>query len=362
MRIDRLIAENFKSITLSQTAFSEGVNILWGDNAQGKTNTLEAIWLLTGVRSFRGGGERGFFRDGADSYRLFAEYTDSIRTSELEIKAAKPAIKNISANGVPLERVSLLFGRLKAVLFTPEDLALIKGEPTLRRAFLDLTISQVKPNYAKVLVRYNRVLSQRNAYLKEHFADPAADTDAWDIQLAKTGAFIAVYRKFFYEKIKKSAEDFYADISGGKDALSVLFAPSIAAEAEIPSKISPDFEEFYLKKLRAKMRDDLRQGFTSVGIHRDDLLIYIDKKSAREFASQGQSRTAALSLRLSQADNINLGTGEMPVIMLDDVFSELDRDRRKFLLSQFEKSAAQVIITTATKPRFDDARVIEIVK
>jgi DNA replication and repair protein RecF len=362
MKIDRLIAENFKSIIHSESVFSPAVNILWGDNAQGKTNTLEAIWLLTGVRSFRGGGERGFFRDGADTYRLFCEYTDILRISELEIKAAKPSVKNVTANGVPLERVSLLFGRLKAVLFTPEDLSLIKAAPETRRAFLDLTISQVKPNYAKVLVRYNRVLSQRNAYLKEHYGDIAADTEAWDIQLAKTGAFISVYRRFFCEKIKKSAENFYSEISGGKDTLSLKFAPSAMSEIEIPAKTSPDFEEFYLGKLRAKMRDDLRQGFTSVGIHRDDLAIFIDDKPAREFASQGQSRTAALSLRLSEAENINLGTGEMPVIMLDDVFSELDRDRRKFLITQFEKSAAQVIITTATKPHFDGANLIEVIK
>jgi DNA replication and repair protein RecF len=362
MKIDRLIAENFKSIIYSESVFSPTVNILWGDNAQGKTNTLEAIWLLTGVRSFRGGGERGFFRDGADSYRLFGEYTDSLRTSELEIKAAKPSVKNVTANGVPLERVSLLFGRLKAVLFTPEDLSLIKAAPETRRAFLDLTISQVKPNYAKVLVRYNRVLSQRNAYLKEHYGDTAADTEAWDIQLAKTGAFISVYRRFFCEKIKKSAENFYAEISGGKDTLSLKFAPSAMSEIVIPGKTSPDFEEFYLGKLRAKMRDDLRQGFTSVGIHRDDLNIFIDEKPAREFASQGQSRTAALALRLSEAENINLGTGEMPVIMLDDVFSELDHARRKFLISQFEKSAAQVIITTATKPNVDGANLIEVIK
>jgi DNA replication and repair protein RecF len=362
MRIDRLFAENFKSIKNTETAFSTSVNILWGGNAQGKTNTLEAIWLLTGVRSFRGGNERGFFRDGTDCYRLFCDYTDSLRTSELEIKAVKNGAKSVTANGVPLERTGLLFGRLKAVLFTPEDLALIKGAPELRRGFLDLAISQVKPGYAKVLVRYNRVLAQRNAYLKEHYADKNADTEAWDIQLAKTGAFIYVYRRFFCEKIKKSAESFYNDISGGRDAFSLRFAPSAMSEIEIPSKISPDFEEYYLKKLRAKMNDDLRQGFTSVGIHRDDLLLTIDNKTARDFASQGQSRTAALSLRLAGAENIYKGTGEMPVIMLDDVFSELDRSRRGFLIGQFEKFGAQVIITTATKPHYEGANIIEIVK
>jgi DNA replication and repair protein RecF len=362
MRIERLVAENFKSIKKTENLFSPSVNILWGDNAQGKTNTLEAIWLLTGVRSFRGGKESGFFRDKTDNYRLYLEFSDSERTSELEIKAAKASPKIITANGVPLERASLLFGRLKAVLFTPEDLSLIKGAPEERRSFLDLSVSQVKPNYAKVLVRYNRILAQRNAYLKEHFGDKNADTEAWDLQLAKTGAFIMVYRRFFCEKLKKSAEAFYAEISGGNDEFSLRFMPSAMSEIEIPGKSSPDFEAYYFKKLRAKMSDDLRQGFTSVGIHRDDLIFTVDKKSAREFASQGQSRTAALSLRLSAAENIFFGTGEMPVIMLDDVFSELDASRRKFLISEFVKMNAQVIITTATKPHFDGARVIEVRK
>jgi DNA replication and repair protein RecF len=360
MRINRLEAENFKSIKTVRYDFSDAVNILWGSNAQGKTNTLEAMWLLTGVRSFRGGKENGNFRDGTENYRLFAEYTDSLRSSELEIKAAKTAVKQITANGVPLERVSLLFGRLKAVLFTPEDLDLIKGAPEVRRGFLDLTISQVKPGYAKVLVRYNRVLAQRNAYLKDRYGD--SDTDAWDTQLAKTGAFISVYRRFFCEKLKNSAEAFYDDISGGRDKLSLKFTPSAFSEIEIPGKVSPDFEEFYYNKLRAKLRDDLRQGFTSVGIHRDDITLFIDKKPARESASQGQSRTGALALRLAEAENIFFGTGEMPVIMLDDVFSELDAERRGFLIKQFEKNAAQVIITTATKPHYDGAKVFEVKK
>jgi DNA replication and repair protein RecF len=362
MRIDTLEAENFKSIKTVRYDFSPAVNILWGQNAQGKTNTLEAMWLLTGVRSFRGGKENAFFRDGTDFYRLFAEYTDSLRTSQLEIKAAKSAQKSITANGVPLERTGLLFGRLKAVLFTPDDRDLIKGSPEVRRGFLDLTISQVKPGYAKVLVRYNRILAQRNAYLKDNFGNTAADTEAWDLQLAKTGAFISVYRRFFCEKLKNSAEAFYDEISGGRDRLSLRFSPSAFSEIEIPGKVSPDFEEFYYKKLRAKLRDDLRQGFTSVGIHRDDIVLSVDDKPARESASQGQSRTGALSLRLAEAENIFLGTGDMPVIMLDDVFSELDSSRRGFLVGQFEKTAAQVIITTATKPHYDGARVFEIVK
>jgi DNA replication and repair protein RecF len=362
MRIDLLEAENFKSIKTVRYVFSPAVNILWGYNAQGKTNTLEAMWLLCGVRSFRGGKESTFFRDGTENYRLFAVFTDSLRTSELEIKAVKTAPKFVAANGVPLERASLLFGRLKAVLFTPEDLNLIKGSPELRRGFLDLAISQVKPGYAKVLVRYNRVLAQRNAYLKDRYGDSSADTEAWDLQLAKTGAFISVYRRFFCEKLKKSAESFYSDISGGRDKLSLKFSPSAFSEIEIPGKVSPDFEEFYFKKLRAKMRDDLRQGFTSVGIHRDDILLSVDGKPARESASQGQSRTGALALRLAQAENIFLGTGEMPVIMLDDVFSELDTARRGFLVKQFEKTAAQVIITTATKPQYDGAKVFEVKK
>ncbi|MDR0991401.1 MAG: DNA replication/repair protein RecF [Ruminococcus sp.] len=362
MRIDLLEAENFKSIKTARYSFSPAVNILWGDNAQGKTNTLEAMWLLTGVRSFRGGKENAFFRDGTENYRLFAAYTDNLRTCEIEIKAQKNALKAIAANGVPLERASLLFGRLKAVLFTPEDLDLIKGSPEMRRSFLDLAVSQVKPGYAKVLVRYNRVLAQRNAFLKDHFGDTSADTEAWDCQLAKTGAFISVYRRFFCEKLKKSAEAFYYGISGGRDKLSLRFMPSAFSELEIPGKVSPDFEEFYLKKLHSKLRDDLRQGFTSVGIHRDDIALSIDEKPAREFASQGQSRTGALALKLAEAENIFLGTGEMPVIMLDDVFSELDPMRRGFLIKQFEKNDAQVIITTASKPQYDGARVFEVKK
>jgi DNA replication and repair protein RecF len=225
-------------------------------------------------------------------------------------------------------RITTLFGRLKAVVFTPEDLFLASGEPLLRRTFCNLSVSQIRPAYAGVLNRYNRVLAQRNAYLKEPVN---TDTEIWDSQLAKLGAHISVYRDVYIKMLDKAAGEIYREISGGKERLEVRFH-SVAYKNEE----SEFTAEKYYERLVSHAEDDRRAGTTLVGVHRDDMILTLDNKPVREFASQGQQRSVALSLKLAAAKILAVEDRDPPVVLLDDVMSELDAKRRQCLLENLD--------------------------
>jgi DNA replication and repair protein RecF len=339
MLIEHIDCDGFRNLRDVNIELSPGINVLYGDNGEGKTSLLEAIWIMTGVKSFRGVRDRDIFGFNAKSMTAGIIFVDRERR-QIVTALYHPYPKgllNITANGVKLPtRISALFGRLKAVVFTPEDLALAYGEPLIRRSFCNLSISQIRPAYAGVLARYNRVLAQRNAYLKE---SQNTDTEIWDSQLAKLGAHISMYRDVYVKMLDRAAGEIYEEISGGKERLSVRFHSTA---------YKPDETEFtaetYYKSLVSHAEEERRYKTTLIGVHRDDIVLTLDNKPVREFASQGQQRSVALSLKLAAAKILAVEDGECPIVLLDDVLSELDAKRRTFLLKNLD--GFQTIITS----------------
>jgi DNA replication and repair protein RecF len=344
MIITKLSADGFKNLKNVDITLSHGLNLFVGENAQGKTNLLELLWIMTGVRSFRGNSDKNFFGFDSEKISVRVDYRDFERDSVLSFEAAKglrlcDKQRLITVNGVPVPRLSKLFGNLTAVIFTPDDLSLVSSEPSLRRAFLDLSISQIKPQYAAVLHRYNKILAQRNAYLKSG-ADNI-DTEMWDEQLIKTGTHISVYRKTFAAILCRYAKKIYSEISGERENLNIEYSSNVF-------KNNTEYtHEHYRERLQSHIEAERRLGTTLVGIHRDDLTLTLDGLPVRDFASQGQRRSAALALKLSQAKIIAAETGDSPIILLDDVLSELDSRRKSFLLRDLE--GFQTLITSCER-------------
>jgi DNA replication and repair protein RecF len=335
MNITNISADGFKNLKSVDISLSQGLNLFVGENAQGKTNLLELLWIMTGVRSFRGNSDKNFLGFDCDCLKARIDYRDFERDCILTYDS-KRSEKLITVNGVPVPRLSKLFGNLRAVIFTPDDLSLVSSEPSLRRAFLDLSISQIKPQYAAVLHRYNKILAQRNAALKLQNC-----TDIWDEQLIKTGTHIATYRKVYIEILNRYAKKIYGEISGERETLNTIYSSSVFKNNDEYT------HEHYRERLHSHIEAELRLGTTLVGIHRDDLTLTLDGLPVRDFASQGQRRSAALALKLSQAKIIAAETAESPIILLDDVLSELDSRRKSFLLRDLE--GFQTLITSCDK-------------
>jgi DNA replication and repair protein RecF len=341
MTIDNIKADGFRNLRGVDIALDSAKNVLCGDNGAGKTSLLEAVWVMTGVKSFRGAREKELLGFGTDKLSVNVNFTDAERTQTLSYCNNLTA-SDITANGVKLQRLSKLFGRLSAVIFTPDDLNIAGGEPSNRRQFLNLAIAQIRPSYAAVLSRYNKILQQRNAHLKQSFN--SSDTEIfemWDLQLSKIGAHISLYRDVYIKMLSRAASDIYADLSSGREKLEVGFHSSVYKDIT-----DFDFDTYY-NKLKSRRQDDLRAGTTLSGIHRDDIVLTLDGKPVREYASQGQLRSAALSLKLAQAKILAVEKNDPPVVLLDDVLSELDFGRREYILSHL--SGFQVLITACDK-------------
>ncbi|MDR0943826.1 MAG: DNA replication/repair protein RecF [Ruminococcus sp.] len=334
MIIKTITADGFKNLKSVDIELSPGLNLFVGENAQGKTNLLELLWVMTGVRSFRGASDKNFLGFDRDCIKTLITYRDFERDCILTYDSKKGE-KLITVNGVQVPRLSKLFGNLRAVIFTPDDLSLVSSEPSLRRAFLDLSISQIKPGYAAVLHRYNKILAQRNAALKIQ-----SRTDIWDEQLIKTGTHISIYRKTYVEILSRYAKKIYGEISGERETLNIEYSSNVFKNFEYS-------HEHYKNRLSSHSEAEFRLGTTLVGIHRDDLNLTLDGLSVRDFASQGQKRSSALALKLSQAKILAAETGDAPVILLDDVLSELDSRRKNFLLRDLE--GFQTLITSCER-------------
>ena len=276
---------------------------------------MEAVWLCSGEKSFRAARERDFIGFDKDKAEITVEYENSFRTETISLTLSKnQREKKILLNGVKLKSNSELIGKLLPVIFTPEDLELTKGSPEARRNYIDLCISQIKPAYRGVINKYEKILEQRNAVLKNIFLgnSGSAELDVWDIQLARQGAYISMISTVY--ELLEGRTDYKGKMS----------------------------EEYY-NRLVSTRDDDIRIGYTQTGVHRDDIAVKINGISVRDFGSQGQNRSCALCMKLGQAKALMNETGEMPVILLDDVLSELDRYRKDFVLSQINN--AQIFIT-----------------
>ena len=346
MIITEFTADGFKNLRNISISPSEGVNVIHGENAQGKTNLIEAIWILSGARSFRGTKEKDMVAFDGEFARLGLKLRDSSREQVIEaVIARNPRERKITLNGVKQRYLSGLFGALKCVVFTPEDLELSKGSPDNRRDFIDLCVSQIKPAYSKTVAKYENVLLQRNALLKNislGISSPV-DLDVWDEQMSRLGAYISVLKYQYTKKLSIFAKKLYDEISNYREDFSLGYLSTVYQSLEGREDWSGEMAAEYLEMLRRNRNEDIRVGFTSAGIHRDDVGVIINGSLAKDFGSQGQNRSAALAMKLGQAFILNEETSEMPVILLDDVLSELDKSRREFIISKL--SGMQVFIT-----------------
>ncbi len=349
MVINRIYVDGYKNLEDSVIEFDPKMNIICGENAQGKTNLIEAIWLCSGCRSFRGTRDKDFIGFNKDYASIELSYTNSVRSEDINIHIKKGSLKDklVTLNGVKLPLMSKLFGNFRCVVFTPEDLNLTKGSPDNRRSFIDMSVAQIKNSYVNALNKYNNILFQRNALLKNlsmgYGGYDESALDIWDEQLAKTGAYISVLRYTFCITLNKYTNELYNKITNGKEKLELYYQSTIFNSLQGRTDYDGELAAEYLEKLKSTAVNDIRAGYTTVGIHRDDLGAYINGISVREFGSQGQARSAALSMKLAHAKILKAEQGEYPVMLLDDVLSELDPYRQKFILNNIEDM--QVIIT-----------------
>ena len=337
MKVTRLSAIHYRNLKELEIYPQEGVNIIYGENAQGKTNLLESIWMFTGCRSFRGAKDAELISLKNEAARLEMDFYAEGREQEATLLLDEK--RHAVLNGIPLPSASKLIGEFRAVVFSPAHLSLVKEGPVQRRRFLDLALSQLRPRYASLLSQYNRALAQRNILLKDiAYHSELMDTLAiWDERLAMLGAQIIYQRRSYVDRMQESAVAFYHGLSRGREELSLAYASSI--EGRSAEEIAYELSE----KLTKNPPEDIKNGRTSVGPHRDDLEIYVDQLSARIYGSQGQQRSCALSMKLSEAALIREITGEQPVALLDDVMSELDAGRQDYILNHIE--GWQVFIT-----------------
>ena len=336
MQIKKLFLQNFRNYESENFTFSQGLNVLFGKNAQGKTNCAEAVFYLCTGASLRIRHDKQLIKIGADHAKITAEAEN--RYGKVTIEALIFENKReIRVNGSKITKNADLMGHINSVFFSPGELRLIQDGPDERRRFMNISISQTSPAYYTALLRYNKILDQRNALLKNHDVSLVLDTlPIWDEQLCKYAATIVKKRMEFLSKLAPYAKDMHAFLTDNAEELVV--APDKkydGDETEIAKTLARRLENNYEK--------DLRLGFTTVGPHRDDLNVTISGVDAKSYASQGQTRTAALSLKLSEVQIFKDLSGEYPLLVLDDVMSELDLPRRKKLLQRIQ--GVQTILT-----------------
>ena len=336
MIITRAQLNHFRSYEACEIAPCEGVNVLLGDNGQGKTNVLEALYLCCTGRSHRTRQDREMIRWGADFAREEARALRRDGSHSVEIILPALGRRRLKIAGQEASKSGELMGHVTGVLFSPEDLRTVKDGPAERRRFVDMALSQIRPAYYYALQRYNRALKQRGEVLRAAAASPSmlSTLDAWDEQLAAAGAELAAHRRSYIETLSKAAALTHRDISDGREALEIRYLPSVSAGDDARS---------IREALFAAREGDARRMVTSVGPHRDDVQILVEGRDVRAYGSQGQQRTAALSMRLSELDVMRETMGEWPMLMLDDVMSELDPGRRRQLVGRLK--GVQTFIT-----------------
>ncbi len=352
MIVKSLELNHFRNYESLNIAFDQGTNILYGNNAQGKTNILEAIYLSGTTKSHKGSKDREMVQFGNEEshIRLFVEKQEKQFQIDMHLKKHKS--KGIAVNRIPIKKAGELFGILTLVFFSPEDLNIIKNGPSERRRFMDMELCQLDRIYFDNLTKYNKILMQRNKLLKDIYTKPELKETlfAWNIQLAEYGKKIIQRRREFVSRLDEIVADIHAKISGGTETVTLTYEPNVKEE---------DFER-ELERVREK---ELKLGQTMTGPHRDDISFLSNDIDIRKFGSQGQQRTLALSLKLSEIELVKQITKETPILLLDDVLSELDSKRQNFLLNNL--CDTQTIITCTgldefIRNRFHINRVFEV--
>lgn len=325
VRLTHLQLRDWRNMEALDVRPGEGVNLIRGENAQGKTNLLESIWILSGARSFRGAADAQLVRFGAARAVVEAAFFSEGRGQEM--RAVFSPAREMTRNGVPCEN------GLPMVVFSPAHLSLVRDGPEQRRKFLDDAIGRIYPSYEQNLSYYRRALLQRNTLLRDAAMNASLLDllDVWDENIARAGAQIVRLRRRYVERIREAAKEAYAGISSGRETLEVEYLSAASTPEE------------YREALRCARAEDLRLGHTTCGVHRDDLSLTINGLNARQYGSQGQQRSCVLALKLAECGILEECTGEGPIVLLDDVMSELDALRRDYLLHRIR--GRQVFIT-----------------
>lgn len=337
MYVKQLDVQSFRTFEYGQVQFSPEINVIFGDNGAGKTTILEALSFFAFGRSFRATQDKDVIQFGQTESRLRVVLEEARRPTELSAKITQRG-KQVAVNRVAKKSLSEFLGHLYCVTFTPDDLAIVKEGPDQRRRFLNLSMAQYIPGYIKDLHLYNQLLDKRNQLLK------AKQTDAlpvWDAQMCEVAARVVSARRVFCAKLSEYCAAQYTSLSKGAEVLTIHYATETDAEA-----VSDIADQLQKALVRAEQRDSLR-GFTSVGPHRDDLRLLLEDQSAARYSSQGQQRTIVLALKLAVVDMMVSETGVYPILLLDDVFSELDASRQEHLLSLLTRTQTVITATHA---------------
>ncbi len=340
MYIKEIKLNNFRNYKQLDLNLNKNINIIYGNNAQGKTNILESIFLCSFGKSFRTTKEKEMIMFNENNLIVEIFYQKKDRDGKIKIEIGDK--KQIYLNGVKIKKLSELLGNINIVIFTPDDINILKDGPANRRRFLDMMIGQLRPNYVYNLNMYIKTIEQRNNYLRQIREENKAEEmlEIWDEKLADYGEKIFNYRNEFIEKISKKINKIHGEITDNKEKLKIEYVSNC------------ENKEDYLKLLKERRKLDIIKGFTTKGVHRDDFMIYINDKEVSTYGSQGQNRTVILSLKLSELNVVYEEIGEYPILLLDDFMSELDEERRKNFLNNIKNT--QVILTGTEKMDLHD--------
>lgn len=333
MYVKRLMLKNFRCYEDLDVELSPHINIVYGKNAQGKTNLLESVYYCATGRSHRTSYDKECIRYEQDEAMIKIWY-EKYRQDQIEIHLRKNGRKSVAINGYPAQKINELFGCFHVVVFSPEDLSLIKSGPAKRRKFMDMEICQVDPVYLHDLQQYCKVLRQRNQLLKEISKNPSKKETifAWDTQLIHYGVKVMKRREQFVKQLESFTGPIHDSITHGEENLKILYENAVPAD-----------ESLFQRALENNLARDIRYGTTASGPHHDDLALYVDQADVRVYGSQGQQRTTALSMKLAELEMMKKEIGYSPVLLLDDVMSELDRERQLHLAQYIQQN--QTIIT-----------------
>lgn len=354
MKVKEIELSSYRNYTSAKLSFGDGLNVLVGNNAQGKTNLLEAIYFCSIGKSFRVSKEKEVIGWNSKKSKIKLKVEKKHGTNEIEIYFSTADKKTIKINHIPIKKIGELIGELGAVFFSPDELKIVKEAPGDRRRFMDIDLSQTSKTYFYNLSKYDKILQNRNKLLKDNLNREVLKQtiSIWNEQLAEVGSYIISARQKFVEELSPLAKLAHSYLTDNKEELSLSYT-------EYKSSTKEDLKQELISLYEKNLEKDLSLGFTSVGPHRDDIKIVVNGIDIRTFGSQGQQRTAALSLKLAELEIIHSRTGEMPILILDDVLSELDTNRKNKLL-KFSKKAQTFISCTSFENFNVEANIINI--
>ncbi len=342
MYCKRITYKNFRNIEQADIELSDGVNILFGNNAEGKTNALEGIYLFANGKSFRALSDKDLINFESNTGNIKMYFDDCVRSHEMEIKLSRGSRKSCYRNGVNIRKISEFVGYFRAVLFCPEHLSVIKDGPAERRAFLDGAICQLKPIYLSALQKYNNILNQRNILIKNYEEDKETfdkTIELWSAYLAREAALISRERYEYVKILDGHVKNFFSEMTGGKENTSLDYT-HLKTEQE------------YYKLFTENLEKEINAGTTLYGTHKDDIDIALNGHEARAFCSQGQQRSLALAMKMGEGEISKQMTGEYPVFLFDDIFSELDSLRKDYVINGIK--GRQVIITSCERDSLEN--------